>query len=66
MEHQMLPLSKENTKERKHKSARILSFSLPNPSLKNNDYLCVLSNSDVIDSHYDMLGNSLLIEPYIL
>ena len=31
MEHQRQPLSKENTIERKHKSARFSSFSLPNP-----------------------------------
>ena len=31
MEYQRRPISKENTIERKHKSARFSSFSLPNP-----------------------------------
>ena len=47
MEHQMRPLSKENTIERKHKSAWFSSFSLPNPWL-NWPKLCKFFFSIII------------------
>ena len=39
MGHQKWPLSKENTIERKHKSAQFSSFPLPNPWLQKAEKL---------------------------